>query len=235
MLNETAVRFLSLEKPVGTKFGGYGFEIVGVVRDFHVQSLRMNINPLLIGLNAQEIYPYFSMAIRYLPGNGLKALARSKQLISKIFYDYNSTYDYQEDRIMRLYDKEKKIEEIISFATFLILIVSVTGMFALSLYETERRLKEIGIRKINGAGVNDIMMLLSKEFIQYVIIAFLLGGPIAFYFMVKWLEGFKYKTAISWWIFALTGASAILITLCTISYQTIRTARKNPVEILRYE
>ena len=108
-------------------------------------------------------------------------------------------------------------------------------MFALSLYESERRTKEIGIRKINGASIQDILNLLSRDFLRWIFLAFLLASPVAYFIMRKWLEGFVYNTVISWWIFALAGISAIFITLITISYQTYKAARRNPVETLRYE
>ncbi len=109
------------------------------------------------------------------------------------------------------------------------------GLFGLSLFVAERRTKEIGIRKINGATITEILTMLNKSFVKWIAIAFVVATPIAYYAMTKWLENFAYKTALSWWIFALAGLSALLIALLTVSWQSWRAASRNPVEALRYE
>jgi putative ABC transport system permease protein len=114
-------------------------------------------------------------------------------------------------------------------------LISGTGLFAISLYDTRKRTKEIGIRKVNGAKVSEILAMLNKDFIKWVAIAFIIATPIAYYAMNKWLENFAYKTNLSWWIFALAGLLALGIALLTVSWQSWRAATRNPVEVLRYE
>ena len=108
-------------------------------------------------------------------------------------------------------------------------------MFGLAAFAAEQRLKEIGIRKVNGARISEVMIMLNSEFIKWVIVAFFIATPIAFYFLNKWLEGFAYKTSLSWWVFALAGLLAMGIALLTVSWQSWKAATRNPVEALRYE
>ena len=234
ILNEAAIELMDIEEPIGYKFSSE-HEIVGMVQNFHIQSFRKKYNPLKININSKMDGPFFSIIVRYESGEGYKVLQKCRDLVSGMLPDFNAEFEFQEDRISALYAKEKKIIETIGIGTILILLISCTGMFALSLYESERRTKEIGIRKINGASIKNILILLSKEFIKWVFLAFIIASPIAYFIMQKWLDDFVYSTKISWWIFALAGASAIFITLITISYQTFIAARKNPVEVLRYE
>ena len=119
--------------------------------------------------------------------------------------------------------------------TIIALLISAIGLFTIALYDTQRRIKEIGIRKVNGATIKEIMLMLNKDFIKWVVIAFIIACPIAYYAMSKWLENFAYKTALSWWVFALAGVFTIVIALLTVSWQTYRAATRNPVESLRDE
>jgi putative ABC transport system permease protein len=114
-------------------------------------------------------------------------------------------------------------------------LISVIGISALALFISQQRTKEIGIRKVNGAKISEILSILNKDFIKWVAIAFVVACPVAYYAMNKWLENFAYKTTLSWWIFALAGLLALGIALLTVSWQSWRAARRNPVEALRYE
>ena len=134
-----------------------------------------------------------------------------------------------------MYQKEKRLSEIYIIFTMIAFTISSIGLFAISLYDTRRRKKEIGVRKVNGAKVSEVMILLSSDFIKWVLIAFLIATPLAWYAMHKWLENFAYKTELSWWIFALAGLLALGIALLTVSWQSWKAATKNPVESLRYE
>src|SRR5690606_12150478 len=119
--------------------------------------------------------------------------------------------------------------------TFIVLFISLLGMVAISLFITESKTKEIGIRKVNGATIKEILVMLNKDFVKWVLIAFIIAVPITYYIMSKWLENFAYKTALSWWVFALAGTFALVISLLTVSWQTYKAASKNPVESLRDE
>jgi putative ABC transport system permease protein len=234
LLNETAAALLEKDNPVGAMVNSK-YTVVGIVRDFHMQSFRMKINPLYIQYNENMNGPYFSIIFRHNSEDVPVLIERCKEISKNLFPDFDVNIHFQEDKIKTLYQKESKIFQTIGLATILILIISCTGMFALCLYESERKTKEIGIRKINGASTGDILTLLSGSFLKWVFLAFLLACPFAYFIMKKWLEGFVYDTPITWWLFALAGASAITISLITISYQTYKAARKNPIEVIRYE
>ncbi len=137
--------------------------------------------------------------------------------------------------MQRNYKKEIRTAKLLNIMSALAIILSMLGLFALSMQIIEQKTKEIGIRKINGATITEILTLLNKGFIKWVLIAFVIAAPIAYYAMNKWLENFAYKTTLSWWIFAIAGVSALLIALLTVSWQSYKAASRNPVEALRYE
>jgi putative ABC transport system permease protein len=157
--------------------------------------------------------------------------------IEKLFKEINPTqtfkYSFLSDEINTLYLKEKRLSTIYMLFTIIALIISGIGLFTIALYDTRRRIKEIGIRKVNGATSTEIVIMLNKDFIKWVIIAFFIATPIALYTMSNWLQNFAYKTALSWWIFALAGLFTILISLLTVSWQSYNAAKNNPVESLR--
>jgi len=139
------------------------------------------------------------------------------------------------DEVAALYQKEKQFGVICGVFSFVILLITCTGLFAMSLRDARQRTKEIGIRKVNGARTSEVLLLLNKEFLIWVAISFGIACPIAWYAMSKWLESFAYKTPLSWWIFALAGMLALGIALLTVSWQSWKAATRNPVESLRYE
>jgi putative ABC transport system permease protein len=134
-----------------------------------------------------------------------------------------------------IYEKEFKLMKLIIVASLLSIIMAALGLFGLSYYFIGKRIKEIGIRKVNGAKTIEILQLLNQDFIKWVIIAFIIAAPTAYIVMTKWLQNFAYKTTLSWWVFAIAGFTVLLIALITVSWQTFRAARRNPVEALRYE
>jgi putative ABC transport system permease protein len=149
--------------------------------------------------------------------------------------DYPFTYDYLTDRFTRLYKSEGNMRTIFSYFMIVAISIAILGMVGLSVFLIEHRTKEIGIRKINGASVSEVMRMLNNNFVKWVVIAFVIAVPIAYYAMHKWLKNFAYKTELSWWIFALAGIIALGIALLTVSWQSWRAATRNPVETLRYE
>ena len=130
---------------------------------------------------------------------------------------------------------EKRTAAIVGYFALLSIAISVMGIFAMSIFYTQQKTKEIGIRKVNGATVLEIVAMLNKDFVKWVAVAFVIAAPIAYYAMHRWLENFAYKIALSWWIFALVGLVILGVALLTVSLQTLRSARKNPIEALRYE
>ena len=237
LLNETAVKFMGLENPVGEKLDmgkGKTGEIVGVVYDFNFQSMRKAIVPI----NIDKVHGYlykFDVVIRYLPGKGDGALADFNSAFNDLYKDYETEAVFHEDQINALYENEITEARVITLGIVLAVFISIMGIFGISLFSIRQRVKEIGVRKINGAGTQSILTLINGNIAGWVGIAFVIATPLAWFTMDKWLENFAYKTELSWWIFLLAGILAMGIALLTVSFQSWRAARKNPVESLRYE
>jgi putative ABC transport system permease protein len=159
--------------------------------------------------------------------------------IEKIYKSFDPSsainFHFLDDDFDNLYRTEQRMSKMFGYFSFLAIIISCLGLIGLSSFMTERRTKEIGIRKANGAKSHAIFFFLSKEYIIWVLISIIIASPIAWYAMDKWLQNFAYRINISWWVFALAGAIALIIALLTISFQSYRAAGKNPVEALRYE
>jgi putative ABC transport system permease protein len=209
-----------------------GYEIIGVVKNINCEHLSALPLPMYM-LYHGDIFSNF--LIEFEPGAEQSGLEFTKQLFNKINPDETFNYTFLSDDIEALYQKEKRLSQIYIIFTIITFLISATGLFAISLYDTKKRTKEIGIRKVNGAKVSEILTLLNKDFIKWVAIAFVIATPIAWYTMNKWLENFAYKTELSWWIFALAGLLALGIAMLTVSWQSWRAATRNPVEALRYE
>ncbi|MFV0590638.1 MAG: ABC transporter permease [Draconibacterium sp.] len=211
---------------------GGGFEIIGVVKDFNSEHLSVKPRPLAM-MYFEDIEANFMIQLEE------GAVQQGIEFVQKLFTEMNpgETFEYTflTDDIAAMYQKEKRLSEIYILFTIIAYLISSIGLFAISLYDTRRRIKEIGVRKVNGARTAEVITLLNKDFIKWVVIAFLLATPIAWYAMHKWLENFAYKTTLSWWIFALAGVLALGIALLTVSWQSWRAATRNPVEALRYE
>jgi putative ABC transport system permease protein len=162
-------------------------------------------------------------------------IERLSEKWKKIFPDQVFEYNFLSDRIANYYKSEHKALNLFLLFAAITIFLCVLGILGLSLSMNERRTKEIGLRKVNGAKVVEVILLLNKDFVKWVSIAFLIAIPIAWFIMHKWLENFAYKTGLSWWIFLLSGLLALGIALLTVSLQSWRAARRNPVEALRYE
>jgi putative ABC transport system permease protein len=209
-----------------------GYEIIGVVKDFNFEHLSVNTQPLLI-LFFEDMEDNF--LIQFEDGATQAGLQFVNELFTKNNPGESFHYSFLSDDIKVLYQKEKRLSQIYILFTIIAFLISATGLFAISLYDTRKRTKEIGVRKVNGATITEILSMLNKDFIKWVAIAFVIACPIAYYTMSLWLENFAYKTNLSWWIFALAGVLALGIALLTISWQSWRAATRNPVEALRYE
>ena len=236
VINQEAIRRMGLKNPVGKSFGRTNDEekgtIAGVVEDFHFESLHRGVEPMII-------MPLFSnpdyIIARIKPENFTQTMADIKNSWTEILPESICEIKFFDDRLETLYTNEIKISGLFRYFSFIAIFISSIGLFGLSLFIIERRRKEIGVRKVNGAKIGEVMFLLNKDFIRWVVIAFVIACPIAWFVMQKWLENFAFKTPINWWIFLLAGIMALLIALLTVSYQSFRAAVKNPVEALRYE
>jgi ABC-type antimicrobial peptide transport system permease subunit len=173
--------------------------------------------------------------LRMKPERFTSVIEHIKEVYKSHNLNYPLDFRFVEDDYNNLYRTEQRMSKIFGYFSFLAIIISCLGLIGLSTFMTERRTKEIGIRKANGAKSIEIFSLLSKEYIILVIISFLIASPIAWYFMNKWLQNFAYRINIGWWVFALTGVIVMLITMLTVGFQSYRAASKNPVEALRYE
>ena len=245
IINESAMRRLNYTDPneiTGKEFGlvynNGGIEIptgkiIGVVEDFHLSSIKRVIEPLVF-FKRKEIW-LMNFVVSFQPGKQTKALTDIESVWAKLFPEYPFQYKYVSSMYEKVYTTELLQAKLLSVFTFIALFICSMGFLGLSLLTTQRRIKEIGIRKVNGAKISEIMIMLNWDFIKLIMISFLLAIPFAYFAMNKWLENYAYKTALSWWIFALAGLVAILIALITVSVQSWQAASRNPVEALRYE
>jgi putative ABC transport system permease protein len=238
ILNESAIKKIGWTSPdeaIGRSiiYGGRKGNIIGIVKDFHYESLHNQISPVIMYYDPSS---FNRVSIRVIPSDIKRTLA----FIEKTWMDYNVSdnpfsFEYLNDRFNRLYTSEEKMRTIFSYFMIVAISISVLGMAGLSLFLIERRTKEIGIRKINGATVLKVILMLNKNFVKWVALALMIAVPITYYAMHRWLENFAYKTEISFWIFVLAGIFALTIALLTVSWQSWRAATRNPVDALRYE
>lgn len=243
ILNETAVKHLgwtpgeAVGKPFKLKFPEsddvfFGGNIVGVVKDFNLNTLHNEIKPFVFF--QKEVW-FWVMLIKIDTNHRTEAMNFIKQKWEMITPDYPLSYEYNSNLFFAAYKKEIIQSRLTSFFSFIAIIISCLGLFAISSILILRRTREIGIRKVNGASVYEIVRMLTVEFTMGVTIAFSIATPLAWYLMHKWLQNFVYKTELSWWIFILAGVIALVIAVLTVSWQCGYAARKNPVEALRYE
>jgi putative ABC transport system permease protein len=243
ILNETAVRSLgwtpeeAIGKPFKLKFNYgtnviFGGRIVGVVKDFSVNTLHREIRPFVF---FQKKIWYWSLLIKVDQKNRSKAMAHIQKTWEEIVPNYPLEYSYNKDLYFKAYKKEIVQSRMSGFFSILAILISCLGLFAISSIIITRRTKEIGIRKTNGAKTWEIVLMLSKDFMKWVLVAYFIASPVTYYAMHKWLQNFAYKTPLYWWIFIIAGVIVFLVALFTVSFQSLKVASKNPVESLRYE
>jgi len=205
---------------------------VGVVRDFHLKSLREKIDPCIITSKADR---YVKAGILLSGQNPVQTVSYIRQTWQKLYPDEVFEYQFLDEQIASFYETETLTARLINAFTGIAILICCLGLYGLVSYVVVQRTKEIGVRKVLGASVLSIVTLLSKDFLKLVLIAIFIATPIAWWAMNKWLSDFAYKIDIAWWVFALAGLLAVGIALITISFQSIRTARMNPVKSLRSE
>lgn len=210
-----------------------GGKIVGVVKDFHLSSLKKEIEPLVF-FKRDNLW-LLNFVVAYQPGMQKEALADMNKVWNSLFLEYPFQYEHVGAMYKKVYKTELLQVKLLSIFTFIALFICSMGLLGLALIITQYRTKEIGIRKVNGAKVIEILGMLNSDFVKWVGIAFVIACPFAWFAMDKWLENFAYKTALSWWIFILAGLLALAIALLTVSLQSLKAAGRNPVEALRYE
>ncbi|HNO99261.1 MAG TPA: ABC transporter permease [Ferruginibacter sp.] len=243
VLNETAIRdigFPSAQDAVGKKvyfdYQGqqYGFEIVGVVKDFHFEDLHLPITPYGYQLNSN--LDNFNYMLVHTRSADMKALLSS---IGAGWHRLNPNepfeYNFLDEEFQKNYQAEDRLAGIVGYFTMIAILICCLGLFGLAAFSAEQRVKEIGVRKVLGASVSGIVGLLSKDFLKLVFVAIVIASPLAWYIMNKWLQDFAYRVDISWWVFVVAGIGAVLIAFITIGFQAIRAATVNPVKSLRTE
>ena len=234
IVNQTMAKELDLKNPIGAQIvnsEGQRWEIVGVVEDFNFESLKTSINPLFMVLgNSNEV-----MAIKVNTSDIQTTIGSIEHKWAKFSPNQSIRYSFLDQEFALMYNDTERMGSILLNFTFLAIFIACLGLFALAQFTIKTRIKEIGIRKVNGAKVSEVLTMLNRDFVKWVAIAFVIATPIAYYAMNKWLESFAYKTTLSWWIFALAGLLALGIALLTVSWQSWKAATRNPVEALRYE
>lgn len=233
ILNEAAVEYMNIEDPVGKalKRDEYIHPIVGVVKNLITQSPYDPVRQTIFMLE-EDWFSY--LYIKLKPESKAKeALASIESVIAK--YDPVNTFEYEftDEAFARKFQNEERVGRLAFFFTILAIFISCLGLFGLASYVAEQRTKEIGIRKVLGASVLNLWQMLSKDFVILVSIAFLIAIPLASFFMQKWLVDFTYRVDLSWWIFALVGVLALMITLITVSFQALKAAFSNPVNVIK--
>jgi putative ABC transport system permease protein len=235
ILNESAMEEFGWKSAVGRKFGAAWSNkagaVIGVVEDFHFESLHQRIEPMVFFMEDWRQY----IVVRLRAADYGATLAFLREQWQKIAPHRPFEYSFLDEEFDRLYKSEEKIGRLFGYFTGLAIFIAGLGLFGLAAFAAEQRTKEIGIRKVLGASVANVVTLLSKDFVKLVLLANVIAWPAAYFAMNKWLQNFAYRIEIGWWVFALAGGLALLIALATVSTQAIKAALANPVEALRYE
>ena len=235
MVNETALRQMGMENPLGKRISAWNKHghIIGILKDYHISSLHEEIKPLIV--DVKEDLGFGIIMVKTHPGQTKEALKSLELANAEINPNYPLAYEFMDQEYAQMYESEAIVSKLSNVFALLAILISCLGLLGLAMFSAEHRTKEIGIRKVLGASISSIVAMFSKEFVELVLISFIIAAPIAWYLMDSWLQGFAYSISLAWWIFALTGASAVLIALLTVSFQTMRAALRNPVRSLRAE
>ena len=243
IINKAALHFLGYDNPndiIGKRFKlifpyedffneGY---IGGVIEDFHITSMQAYEKPMV--LYHQPFFNY-CVGIKFDPQQTARALVAIREVWDKINPDYDLQSYFIDDLFFRLYANQIRQSKFLFLLAFVALFISSLGLFNMAVYNINKRTKEIGVRKVNGANTLELLGMLNSTFLKWVAIAFVLAVPVSWLAMKQWLENFAYKTTMSWWLFALAGLAVLAIALLTVSFQVFKAASKNPVQALRYE
>ena len=233
ILNETAVEMMGLRNPIGQTVQKFGrnLQVIGVVKDFHFESLHEPIKPCYLFL-----YPPGSIIVASVQANNdRRTIAAIESLYEKYNPGFPFTFNFLDEAYQKQYDTETRMSALSKYFAGLASIISCLGLFGLAAFTAQKRRKEIGVRKVIGASVVNITTMLTKDFLQLTIISLLIALPISWWMMNNWLQGFAYRISITPYIFITAAVAVILITLFTISFQSIKAATTNPVKSLRSE
>ncbi|HET7361148.1 MAG TPA: FtsX-like permease family protein, partial [Salinimicrobium sp.] len=245
VINQTFLKRLGFENPQNAigkslEYNDELYPIVGVMEDFNQRSLKLGIEPMaFIGNWNQGRYSQFNTIHLLLktenPGNWPAVISTAEEVWEDIYPGKNFELKFMDETVQQFYEREQKTAKLLNWATGLSVLISCLGLLGLVIHTTERRTKEIGIRKVLGATMKQLNFLLCREFLLLVGLAFLIAAPIAWWGLHNWLQDFASKTELSWWIFLLSGVLMVILALLIMGAKTWATARKNPVKSLRSE
>ena len=240
IVNETTVRQLGWKTPqnaIGKDliYGGTKGKVIGVVHDFHFESLHQNIVPMIFLLPPPKSGYYNSISVKVVGNNVQSAVSTIRDTWHQYVPDVPFDYTFLDERFQKLYESEQQESQLVTIFSCLAIFIACLGLFGLSAFTISQRVKEIGVRKVLGASIPQIVVELSKDFLKLVIIAGIIALPVAWYFMHNWLLDFAFRISLSWWVFLLAGVVALIIAFVTISFQAVKAASANPVKSLRSE
>ena len=232
VLNETAVKVMGLKDPVGKTIRRFGknIQIIGVVKDFHVESLHEPIKP-----GYMFLWPGGTIVASVRANNQRQTIAAIESLYGKYNPGFPFTFNFIDEAYQKQYDSETRVSALSKYFAGLAIVISCLGLFGLAAFTAQKRRKEIGVRKVVGASVANITTMLSKDFLRLIFISLAIALPVSWWLMSNWLQGFAYRISLTPYVFVMAGVSVILITLFTISFQSIKAAIANPVKSLRTE
>jgi putative ABC transport system permease protein len=234
MINETLAELIGKESLINENLRFLGVEgpIVGIMKDFHFRSIHNEIEPLAVIL-----YPewFNTMLIRLVPGDVTKSIAAVETGWNQVLPNYPFEYRFLDEDFTRRYRIEIGAGQLLRYFTVLVVIISCLGLFGLSSFTAEQRTKEIGVRKVLGASITNLVILMTSQFTKLVFIAIAIAFPIAYYILNKYLGNYAYRIDLSVSVFVLSGLLAVLVAIITVSYQAIRAATVNPAQALKYE
>jgi ABC-type antimicrobial peptide transport system permease subunit len=240
IINNTYAKLLGFQNPedaIGKQLdiNGKSKPIVGVMYDFHDQSMHTLITPLIF---EGRTGGFFHIRLKPNTSGGIlwqTAISKIQKVFKQIYPDDDFEYKFYDDTIASFYASEKRTASLLKWATGLAIFISCLGLLGLVMYTINTRIKEIGIRKVLGASVTSIVFVLSTDFMRLVFLAFVIAAPMAWWATYEWLQDYAYRTTMSWWVFIVSGSAMLLIALITLSMQTIKAATANPVKSLRTE
>jgi putative ABC transport system permease protein len=235
LLNETAVAKIGYETAVGQNiaWGNRQGKVIGVLKDFHFSSMHQTIEPLIVRLD--DNWGWGTILVRTEAGKTKEAISGLEELAKNLNPKFPFTYQFSDEEYTKLYRAEQVVSKLFNYFAFLAIFISCLGLFGLATFAAAQRTREIGIRKVLGASFNNIVAMLSKDFLSLIIISAVIAFPVSWRIMKSWLQDFAYRTNISWWIFVVAGLLALLIAFATVSFQSIKAAIANPVKSLRTE
>ncbi|MDR3625842.1 MAG: FtsX-like permease family protein, partial [Ignavibacteriaceae bacterium] len=241
VINQAALKEVGNDNPIGKNLNFIGkgkdevsYKIIGVIKDFNYESLHQKVRPLILQLHIPRQAAYL-LTLRIVSDKPGETLGYIKSTWQKFAGKENIYFGFVDQDLAHLYDSEERTGIAIGIFSFLAIFIACLGLFGLAAFITEQRTKEIGIRKALGASIPEIVYLLSKQFTKWVMLANLIAWPVAYYIMENWLDNFAYRIKISFWVFLLSGLSALIIALITISVHAIKAATANPIKSLKYE